>query len=149
MSSEIKAFVYVLMGVSGTGKSTVGEALARHLDCPFYDADDFHSPENIAKMAGGAPLTDDDRWPWHAQLAEIVAQHIDRGEMAVLACSALKESYRTYLRGNSERVVFIYLRGSFDLILGRMQDREDHFMQAAMLQSQFDDLEEPSLEDAI
>ena len=135
--------VYVVMGVSGSGKTTVGQALARALDCPFYDADDFHPPENVAKMAGGVPLTDADRAPWLARLHKLLADHVQRKQTAVLACSALKEAYRERLRRGLSGVRFIYLQGDFDLIRERMQARENHYMKAEMLQSQFDALEPP------
>ncbi|MFN2178299.1 MAG: gluconokinase [Candidatus Promineifilaceae bacterium] len=130
------------MGVSGCGKTTVGEALAAHLNCPFYDGDDFHSPENVAKMASGVPLNDADRAPWLASLADLIRDHLARGETAVLASSALKKRYRDQLRVD-DRVRFIFLDGDFDLIWGRMQARQDHYMKAEMLRSQFDALERP------
>jgi carbohydrate kinase (thermoresistant glucokinase family) len=130
------------MGVSGCGKTTVGEALAAHLNCPFYDGDDFHSPENVAKMASGVPLNDADRAPWLASLADLIRDHLARGETAVLASSALRKSYRDQLRVD-DRVRFIFLDGDFDLIWGRMQARQDHYMKAEMLRSQFEALERP------
>ena len=133
---------YVVMGVSGCGKTTVGEALAAHLNCPFYDGDDFHSPENVAKMASGVPLNDTDRAPWLASLADLIRDHLARGETAVLASSALKKRYRDQLRVD-DRVRFIFLDGDFDLIWGRMQARQDHYMKAEMLRSQFEALERP------
>ncbi|MBE2200776.1 MAG: gluconokinase [Anaerolinea sp.] len=136
------------MGVSGCGKSTVGQALAARLGCPFYDGDDFHPPENVAKMASGVPLDDDDRAPWLARLAALLAEHGERGETAVLACSALKKAYRDQLR-SGEQVQFIYLAGSFDLIWQRMSVRADHYMQPAMLQSQFATLEPPAPTEAV
>lgn len=136
------------MGVSGCGKTTVGEGLAAHFNCPLYDADDFHPPENIAKMASGVPLNDADRAPWLELLAAMIAEHLDRGETAVLACSALKRSYRNQLRV-SEQVQFIYLEGDFDLIWQRMQLRQNHYMKPEMLHSQFEALEPPSAEEAI
>jgi len=139
---------YVVMGVSGCGKTTVGEALAAHLNCPFYDGDDFHSPENVAKMASGVPLNDADRAPWLASLADLIRDHLARGETAVLASSALKKRYRDQLRVD-DRVRFIFLDGDFDLIWGRMQARQDHYMKAEMLRSQFDALERPDENAAI
>ena len=133
---------YVVMGVSGCGKTTVGEALAAYLNCPFYDGDDFHSPENVAKMASGVPLNDADRAPWLASLADLIRDHLARGETAVLASSALKKRYRDQLRVD-DRVRFIFLDGDFDLIWGRMQARQDHYMKAEMLRSQFEALERP------
>ena len=132
--------VYIVMGVSGCGKSTVGELLARELQLPFYDGDDFHPQSNIDKMAAGNPLNDDDRQPW----LEILAHTIKNWNLtggAVLACSALKEKYRETLAQFGE-CKFVFLDGSKELILGRMQTRE-HFMPAALLNSQFDTLEKP------
>ena len=143
------ACVYLVMGVSGSGKSTIGRALAEQLACPFYDGDDFHSPENVAKMSSGAPLTDDDRWPWLDRLARLVNERLDREETAVLACSALKKSYRDRLRENNDGLVFIYLRGSFDFIWERLRQRENHYMKAELLRSQFDILEEPDDDEAV
>ncbi len=140
---------YVVMGVSGCGKSTVGQALAQRLDCPFYDGDDYHPAANVAKMRQGIPLDDADRWPWLDRLADLIAEHLGQGETAVLACSALKEKYRQRLKRGQENVVFVYLKGSFDLIWQRMQQREGHYMKAEMLQSQFDALEEPDPTTAI
>lgn len=139
---------FVVMGVSGCGKTTVGQALAANLDCSFFDGDDFHSAENVAKMARGIPLDDSDRAPWLATLAELIQEHLDRGETAVLASSALKKRYRDRLRVN-DRVQFIFLDGDFELIWGRMQARQDHYMKAEMLQSQFEALEEPGEDEAI
>jgi gluconokinase len=147
----------IIMGVSGSGKTTVGRLLAARLHCPFYDADHFHPPENIAKMAAGRPLTDADRSPWLARLQELIAHHLAQGQTAVLACSALKKSYRDHLRPENGRaggtvtgtVLFIYLHGSFELIWERMQSRPGHYMKAEMLQSPFDALEPPSQDEAL
>lgn len=149
MSKFESGCVYVVMGVSGCGKSTVGQALAQRLDCPFYDGDDYHPAENVAKMSQGIPLNDEDRWPWLDRLADLIAEHLGKGETAVLACSALKEKYRQRLKRGQENVIFVYLKGSFDLIWQRMQHREGHYMKAEMLQSQFDALEEPDPTTAI
>ncbi len=137
-----KKIIYVI-GVSGCGKSTIGKMLAAKLKCPFFDGDDFHPQSNIDKMAGGAALTDDDRWPWLQSLNELAEKEIlHKG--AVIACSALKESYRTKLTGKmTENTEWVYLQGSFKQIYDRMKQR-DHFMPPALLQSQFDTLEEPS-----
>lgn len=134
------------MGVSGSGKTTVGQALARALQWPFYEGDSFQPPDNVAKMAAGVPLTDQDRAPWLAALAAVIADAIRRGEGGVMACSALKKSYRRTLRAaaaDGQQVVFVWLKGSYETILARMQRRQGHFMQANMLQSQFATLEEP------
>jgi gluconokinase len=133
----------ILMGVAGSGKTTVGILLAKRLQCPFYDGDDFHPPANVTKMAAGTPLTDDDRAGWLAALAEVIRDGLGRGESGVVACSALKESYREVLRVDEAKVKFIYLKGSYEVILQRMQSRK-HFMKPAMLQSQFASLEEPA-----
>ena len=139
---------FVVMGVSGCGKTTVGKALAAYLDCPFYDGDDFHSPQNVAKMASGIPLNDGDRAPWLASLAELIRKHLQKGETAVLASSALKQRYRDQLRVD-DRVQFVFLDGDFDLIWQRMQARQDHYMKSEMLQSQFEALELPEEDEAI
>ena len=134
---------FIIMGVSGCGKTTVGTELANHLGWNFYDADDFHPPENVAKMASGTPLNDDDRHPWLVSLHDLISASLEKGKSGVLACSALKESYREILLKNNENVQIVYLKGSFDLILSRMQARSGHYMKPEMLKSQFDTLEEP------
>lgn len=134
--------VLILMGVSGSGKSSVGEALADALACPFFDGDDFHPPENVAKMSRGIPLNDDDRYPWLARLHDLIAEHLARGEGAVVACSALKAKYRQQLLAGNKGAQIIHLSGSFELIYGRMQQRQ-HFMSPEMLRSQFAALEPP------
>jgi gluconokinase len=126
------------MGVSGSGKSTVGAALAQRLRVPFLDADTLHPPPNVAKMAAGAPLDDDDRQPWLASVGEWLAAHRDGG---VAACSALKRKYRDQLRARCPRVAFLYLNGSPETIGRRLAGRSGHFMPAALLASQFDTLE--------
>jgi carbohydrate kinase (thermoresistant glucokinase family) len=133
--------IIVLMGVSGNGKSTVGKLLAERLGWPFLEADDFHTPQNIAKMASGTPLNDDDRWPWLDRLAEELRQRINRRESAVLACSALKQSYRQRLDPDPANVHFVHLHGDYDLILSRHKQRSGHFMPTELLHSQFADLE--------
>ena len=138
-----KTQVIILMGVSGCGKTMVGNALSAKVGWPFYDGDDFHSPANIDKMANGIPLTDDDRRPWLVNIRALMTETLQAGPSIIIACSALKESYRRQLRQNDTRVQFVLLRGSYDLIWRRMQAREGHYMKEAMLQSQFDALEEP------
>ena len=130
------------MGVSGSGKTTIGRLLAEALGRPFFDADDYHPPENIAKMNAGIPLTDEDRKPWLDRLNQLCLQHETTG--MVLACSALKEVYRKHIEGASTEVNWVYLKGSFDLIIERMKQREHHYMPHTLLQSQFDILEEPT-----
>ena len=139
---------FIIMGVSGCGKSTVGQALADALNCPFYDGDDFHPPENVAKMASGTPLNDDDRYPWLAALHDLLLAHAEKGETAVVACSALKKKYRDQLRHGNDNLRFVYLEGNFELIWQPMQARPNHYIKAEMLQSQFDALESPTPEDA-
>jgi gluconokinase len=136
--------IYIVMGVSGSGKSTIGRLLANHLNCPFYDGDDYHPPENVAKMAAGIPLTDQDRAPWLDCLNSLIRRQAEAGKTAVLACSALKKSYRDRLRQGNVNTQFICLNGSFDLIWQRMKRREDHYMKPDMLQSQFDTLQPPA-----
>jgi gluconokinase len=126
------------MGVSGSGKSTVGVALARHLGVPFADADTFHPQANVAKMAAGTPLTDDDRYPWLDAVGRWLADHHDGG---VMSCSALKRSYRDQLRSHTPRVEFLHLTGSPELIARRQADRPGHFMPSSLLKSQFDALQ--------
>ena len=137
------ATVFVIMGVSGCGKSTIGVALAKKLGCPYYDGDDYHPPENVAKMASGIPLNDADRYPWLATLHDMLGKHLERGETAVVACSALKKKYRRQLRKGNDGLQFVYLKGSFELVWLRMTARQGHYMKAEMLRSQFKSLEEP------
>jgi gluconokinase len=141
--------VFVIMGVSGSGKTTVGLALAQKLGAPFYDGDNFHPPQNIAKMAAGIPLDDEDRFVWLVRLHDLIADHLARGETAVVACSALKEKYREQLRQGNDGLCIVYLEGSFDLIRERMEARHSHYMKANMLQSQFETLEPPSPHDTL
>jgi gluconokinase len=133
----------ILMGVSGSGKTTIGAALAARMGLPFYDGDDYHTPANRSKMAAGVPLTDDDRQAWLETLAALIRDQLARGAGGVLACSALKARYRAILQVDAERVTFVYLRGSYETIRQRILGRGDHYMKAAMLPSQFDALEEP------
>lgn len=135
--------VFIVMGVSGTGKSTIGKLLSERLHIPFFDGDDFHPEANIQKMSEGIPLNDDDRGDWLLKLNELALQHKTTG--AIIACSALKESYRKTLKTNMEdKLDFIYLEGTFELIKSRMESRKDHFMPLNLLRSQFDTLEPPS-----
>ena len=134
--------VIVIMGVSGSGKTTVGSKLAQQLGWEFADADDYHPAANIGKMRSGVPLTDADREPWLDSLRALIAGWIDAQKGAVLACSALREAYRVRLRVN-EQVRFVYLKGSRDLLSRRMLERKNHYMKASMLESQLQALEEP------
>lgn len=128
----------VVMGVSGSGKSTVGAALARRLRLPFADADDFHPAANIAKMTAGHPLDDDDRRPWLDSIGEWLAAHPDGG---VMCCSALKNVYRDRLRDHCPDVQFLYLAGTPEVIGRRQADRPGHFMPPSLLASQFETLD--------
>ena len=134
--------VVIIFGVSGAGKTTIGQLLAKELGWRFYEADDFHPETSIEKMREGVPLTDQDRWPWLESLRELIKRCIAAGEDAVLACSALKRAYRRYLRVNAE-VKLVFLRGEYALIAEQLQRRREHFMNPALLRSQFADLEEP------
>jgi len=135
--------IIILMGVSGSGKTTIGRLLAQDLGWPFYDGDDFHPQANVDKMRQGIPLTDDDRDSWLTALRHQIDTLIDDGQSAVLACSALKQAYRDRLGGNRPEVHFIYLQGDYALIRQRLQKRQGHFMKADLLTNQFDTLEEP------
>jgi carbohydrate kinase (thermoresistant glucokinase family) len=134
--------VIIICGVTGVGKTTIGQLLAQELEWEFYDADDFHSLENIAKMEGGVPLTDEDRQPWLGKLRELIEQCLVAGKNAVVACSALKKAYRDCLRV-SDDVKFVFLRGNRCKISQQLQHRHGHFMNPVLLDSQFEDLEEP------
>jgi gluconokinase len=127
----------VVMGVSGSGKSTVGAALAQRLRVPFADADDFHPPANVAKMTAGEALNDDDRWPWLDAIGEWLAAH----DTGVMTCSALKRSYRDALRRHRPDVEFVHLHGDREVITRRQATRPGHFMPASLLDSQFATLE--------
>ena len=147
--------VIIIMGVSGCGKTTVGQALAQRLGVPFFDADDYHPAANVAKMGRGEPLTDADREPWLGRLHGMIGKWVGVGRekegeiTAVFACSALKKTYRDQLRGTLNGVVFVHLAGDFDLIWSRMAARQGHFMKANMLQSQFATLEPPTAVEAL
>lgn len=135
--------IVVLMGVSGTGKTTVGKLLAQRLNWPLLDADDFHPPANIEKMRSGIPLTDDDRWPWLDRLNGLLKEKDSHGESALMACSALKQKYRDRLAAGCSDLRWVYLKGGFELIESRLKVRKGHYMKAGLLESQFAALEEP------
>ncbi len=138
------ATIILLMGVSGSGKSTIGEQLAKDLGWIFRDADEFHPPDNVAKMSAGNPLTDTDRAPWLAAIRSFITAALGRGESAVVTCSALKEVYRSAAIPDAQRVKLVHLTGEYDLILERMNQREGHFMKPEMLKSQLATLEKPT-----
>ncbi len=140
--------IVIVFGVSGAGKTTIGNLLADELGWRFYEADDFHSQANIEKMRRGISLTDEDRWPWLDSLREQIKRCIAPDANAVLACSALKRAYREHLRV-SEEVKFVFLRGDCALIANQLRQRRNHFMNPALLRSQFADLEEPELDEHV
>lgn len=135
--------VFVVMGVSGSGKTTVAKDLAAALHCQFLEGDRLHPPANVEKMRGGTPLTDADRLPWLKAIAARIDQWIASGESGVVTCSALKRTYRDILIGDRKDVTLVYLRGSRSLIENRMSARHGHFMPVTLLDSQFATLEEP------
>jgi gluconokinase len=134
--------IVIVFGVSGAGKTTIGKLLAEELGWRFAEADDFHPRANIEKMHSGHPLTDEDRWPWLERLLEQITRSLAAKENVVLACSALKRAYRERLRV-SDDVKFVFLRGDYALIEQQLRRRRGHFMNPALLQSQFANLEEP------
>ncbi|MCC8931336.1 gluconokinase [Rhizobium sp. 'Codium 1'] len=135
----------IVMGVSGCGKSSVGEALASRLGLPFIEGDALHPASNVEKMAEGTPLTDEDRWPWLSVIGKRMADALSRGEGIVVSCSALKKIYRDHLRAaTGGRLAFVYLEGSRDLLNQRMGARTGHFMPLGLLESQLATLEVPT-----
>jgi len=142
--------VYIVMGVSGAGKTLIGNRLADALHLSFYDGDDFHPAENVQKMKSGRPLNDEDRWPWLKKLAKNMDGWQKRDGGAVLACSALKKSYRRYLASHANcKLTFIYLKGSEETIANRLKKRDGHYMPIDLLNSQFEALEEPDEASAV
>jgi carbohydrate kinase (thermoresistant glucokinase family) len=139
-----EAVIAVVMGVSGSGKTTVAALLAAALGCQFQEGDDLHPAENVEKMHGGKPLTDADRLPWLRKIAAEIDGWRARGESGVLTCSALKRVYRDIIVGDRPEVTLVYLRGSYDLIRRRMAARHEHFMPLTLLDSQFATLQEPA-----
>ncbi|MEO1340773.1 MAG: gluconokinase [Cyanobacteria bacterium J06635_13] len=134
---------YVIMGVSGSGKSTVGKLLGDRTGWNFYDADDFHPQANVDKLSSGVALTDSDRLPWLRELQKLISSTLDSNQSGILACSALKSEYRQILQQDNDGVVFVYLQGDYDFIQERIKQRHGHFMSPDLLKSQFDTLEEP------
>lgn len=137
--------IILIMGPAGSGKTTVGELLAAQLSWEFADGDDFHLPANVAKMASGVPLTDEDRLPWLQSIRDAMQKWLAQGKSVVVACSALKRSYRELLgiEPNSISIKLVYLKGRYDLLLERLHSRKGHYMKEQMLTSQLADLEEP------
>jgi len=141
--------IIVVMGVSGSGKTTVGAMLAGRLHWVYAEADDFHPLANIEKMAAGHPLTDEDRKPWLAAICAWMDKQIEAGQPGVVTCSALKRAYRDELRAGRPEVRLVYLHGDRDLIAARLASRHGHFFHADMLDTQFRDLEEPTPEEQV
>ncbi len=142
-----RPLVAVIMGVSGSGKTTVGALLAGHMHWRFEDGDSLHPASNIDKMRRGAPLNDIDRWPWLHAIASVIAGWIAGGQSGVVACSALKRAYRRAILDNNPDIHLVYLKGSRELILRRMTARHGHFMPTSLLDSQLETLEEPTPEE--
>jgi carbohydrate kinase (thermoresistant glucokinase family) len=142
-----KPVIAVVMGVSGSGKTTVAKLLAVALRCPFREGDDLHPAANVEKMLGGTPLTDADRQPWLQTIADVIDDCRKRGESVVMTCSALKRSYRDIIIGSRPDVTLVYLKGSHDLIRHRLETRHGHFMPVALLDSQLTTLEEPGADE--
>jgi gluconokinase len=136
-------FAIITMGVSGSGKTTVAEALAKRLGWSFVDGDAFHPQANVDKMRSGTPLTDDDRWPWLKAIAAEIARHRAANDRVVIACSALKHTYRDVLIDGQSDVLMVYMKGSRELIMSRLALRQGHYFPARLLDSQFATLEEP------
>lgn len=132
----------IIMGVSGSGKSTIGVLLAERLGWPFADADGFHPPENVAKMAAGTPLTDADRWPWLDAIAAHIGATRGTGQPVVVACSALRRAYRERLRAGHGDLIFLHLAGAPEVIAARQAARQGHFMPPSLMASQFATLED-------
>jgi carbohydrate kinase (thermoresistant glucokinase family) len=133
----------ITFGVSGSGKTTVGEVLAKRLGWSFIDGDAFHPPSNVEKMRSGSPLTDDDRWPWLKAIAAEIARRRGAADRVVIACSALKRAYRDTLVDGHSDVLLVHMKGTRELIMSRLAPRQGHYFPAALLDSQFATLEEP------
>jgi gluconokinase len=148
----VPARIIIVMGVSSSGKSTVGQSIARRLHVPFLDGDGYHPPANVEKMRSGIPLVDEDRWPWLQSLAEALHDAANAKDAAVGACSALRRAYRDYLvKQAGEPILFVYLEGTKDVIAARMAKRQHEYMPASLLDSQFATLEvpDPSIENVL
>jgi gluconokinase len=143
VADEIAPCALVVMGVSGSGKSTIAERLAARLGWRYEDGDKYHPPANVAKMSAGHPLTDEDRWPWLQAIADEIDRTCKQDEHAVVACSALKRAYRDVLVHGRDDVRIVFLNGTQDLIAGRLAARKGHFMPPGLLTSQFKTLEPP------
>ena len=141
--------ILVVMGVSGCGKTTVGQALAHHLGCEFAEGDQFHPPQNVAKMAAGTPLDDNDRWGWLQTLSARMAQARSAGQSLVLSCSALRKPYRDILRAGAPQAWFVHLHGDTAVLRQRMASRPAHYMPPSLLQSQLDTLEMPEADERV
>ncbi|MFT5880568.1 MAG: gluconokinase [Moritella sp.] len=146
MNKQIEGSSFVIMGVSSTGKSSVGEAFAQAIQAKFIDGDDLHPKTNILKMTSGQPLNDEDRSPWLERINDAVFSIEKKNEIGVIVCSALKKKYRELICKGNNKITFIFLHGDFDLVFKRMQDRKGHFMPVELLKTQFNTLEVP-LED--
>jgi len=145
----VNKVIYVVMGVSGSGKSLIGAKLAHTLGLDFLEGDDFHPTSNIQRMASGIPLTDDHRAEWLNTIAKRIRESHAAGVGVVISCSALKRAYRDILRAAAENVQFIFLDGSEDLVTKRIAGRDEHFMPQSLLSSQFSALEKPSLDERV
>ncbi|NIE87792.1 MULTISPECIES: gluconokinase [unclassified Burkholderia] len=141
--------ILIAMGVSGAGKTRIGELLAERLGCTFTDGDAFHSAANKEKMHHGIPLTDDDRWPWLQSIRAAIEEKQRAGETAVFTCSSLKRSYRDVLRGQDADVRFVYLHGTVEVLSERLKTRTGHFFDPSLLKSQLDTLEVPGEDEAV
>lgn len=135
--------IVVMMGICGSGKTTIGRVLAERLGVPFVEGDDYHTRENVAKMAAGHPLTDADRWPWLHRLGEAMGQWAEKGQDTVVSCSALRRDYRALLTAAAPDVRFVFLEGAVELVRRRMAERRDHFMPVGLITSQIATLEDP------